>query len=83
MSVSSDDIVSGAGLKMVAYITIKRLDTNQTATISTTICYDKVSAVGDTISAGDGQKLLAFAVVNIPAGVDIEYTSILMGVADV
>ena len=83
MSVSSSDLVSGAGFKMVAYITIKRLDTNQIATISTTICYDSVSAVGDTISAGNGQKLLAFAIVNIPAGVDIEYTSIIMGVADV
>ena len=83
MSVSSSDLVSGEGFKMVAYITIKRLDTNQTATVSTTICYDSVSAVGDTISAADGQKLLAFAIVNIPAGVDIEYTSIIMGVADV
>ena len=83
MSVSSSDLVSGAGFKMVAYITIKRLDTNQIATVSTTICYDSVSAVGDTISAADGQKLLAFAIVTIPAGVDIEYTSIIMGVADV
>ncbi len=83
ISVSSSDLVSGEGFKMVAYITIKRLDTNQTATVSTTICYDSVSAVGDTISAADGQKLLAFAIVNIPAGVDIEYTSIIMGVADV
>lgn len=83
MSVSSSDLVSGKGLRLVAYITIKRLDTNQTATISTTICYDSISAVGDTISADDGQKLLAFAILNIPAGVDIEYTSIILSVAEV
>lgn len=83
MSVSSSDLVSGKGLRLVAYITIKRLDTNQTATISTTICYDSISAVGDTISAADGQKLLAFAILNIPAGVDIEYASIILSVAEV
>ena len=81
MSVSERAVIS-SGKKMVAYISIKRLDTNQVATITTTICYDNVSALGETISAGDGEKLLAFAVVNIPEGVSIEYTSIILSEAE-
>lgn len=81
MSVSESAVIS-SGKKMVAYISIKRLDTNQVATITTTICYDNVSALGETISAGDGEKLLAFAVVNIPEGVSIEYTSIILSEAE-
>ena len=77
MSVPERSVLS-SGKKMVAYITIKRLDTNQVATIMTTVCYDNVSAIGSVISAGEGEKLLAFAVINIPEGVSIEYTSIIL-----
>ena len=77
MSVPERSVLS-SGKKMVAYITIKRLDTNQVATIMTTVCYDNVSAIGSVISAGKGEKLLAFAVINIPEGVSIEYTSIIL-----
>ena len=81
MSVSESAVIS-SGKKMVVYISIKRLDTNQVAAITTTICYDNVSALGETVSAGDGEKLLAFAVVNIPKGVSIEYTSIILSQAE-
>ena len=77
MSVPERSVLS-SGKKMVAYITIKRLDTKQVATIMTTVCYDNVSAIGSVISAGEGEKLLAFAVINIPEGVSIEYTSIIL-----
>ena len=81
MSVSESADIS-SGKKMVVYISIKRLDTNQVAAITTTICYDNVSSLGETVSAGDGEKLLAFAVVNIPKGVSIEYTSIILSQAE-
>lgn len=81
MSVSSNDVFR-RGVKIVAYITIKRLDTNQVATITTSICYDQVSAIGDPITAGAGEKLLAFALINIPEGVSIEYTSIILSIAE-
>lgn len=81
MSVSESAVIS-SGKKTVVYISIKRLDTNQVAAITTTICYDNVSALGETVSAGDGEKLLAFAVVNIPKDVSIEYTSIILSQAE-
>ena len=74
--------VNGKGRKLVAYITIKRLSDGKTTTISTSICYDSVSAIGDKISADDGEKLLAFAILDIPEGEALQYTSFIINEAE-